>query len=267
MKTARFSIPVILTLGTLCLASRTSAALYEGHAFTSSTPEVIAGGTLNVTDSGGQIQMDFTRGRGWFNEALVIYIDSIDGSGFAGTGGFGDTASAERACISGVGSGGRSTVNFASGFRPDYALVLGITTRLHGLYQLAEGGNESFTPLRNLSIGPNDGSGGADHFQTSFRWSDIGQTGSGDHGFRFATTYLTTSGSRYLESFEHLSADSMRGFNTVTFTDFNVYGVEPVPEMTNLALAIFGGLAVGGGLAVRARRYLAQRRFALARGR
>ncbi len=109
-----------------------------------------------------------------------------------------------------------------------------------------------------------DGQPGSSQFNTSFSWSDLGITSTDSRGFRFQSTYITMSGSRYLESFENLTPNSQRGFGTVWFSDYNLYGVDPVPEPTNIALAIFGGLAVTGGLAARARRWWTERRSARA---
>jgi hypothetical protein len=255
----------LITIGLLFSSLSCSAAIYTGNAFIDPSVQVIAGGTLTITESGynnNNVNLTFARGPGYFNDALVIYFDVTAGSGFRESSLFGDTLNLETRCISGLGTAGRSTVNFASGFTADYALVLGVNSFLHGLYRLGQGGDESMTLVRNLNFnpyGPNDA-----QFNTSFTWADLGLGSSSTRGFRFQSTYLTTTGSRYLETFEHLTPDSLKGFNSIWFSDYNLYGVDPVPEPTNLALAVFGGLALTGTIATRFRRWFAARRLAIA---
>jgi len=74
--------------------------------------------------------------------------------------------------------------------------------------------------------------------------------------FKFESTYIGDTGSRSLESFESLTGDV--GWNSVTFNNFDTY-VTAVPEMTNPALAIFGGIALGTGAVRGARRFFHRR--------
>ena len=64
----------------------------------------------------------------------------------------------------------------------------------------------------------------------------------------------------YLLSFDLIG--SQRGTTaatTVTFGNYNTFGVEAVPETTNVALAVFGGMVVTAGVGSRVRRYLARK--------
>jgi hypothetical protein len=45
-----------------------------------------------------------------------------------------------------------------------------------------------------------------------------------------------------LDSFEGLTGTS--GYGSITFTNYDTYGVEPIPENANAALAIFGGIVM-----------------------
>jgi len=241
----------------------TGGAIYYGSGSPSSG--AVSGGSLTFTESGfnnNNVNLSFTRGQDSFNDALVIYFDVTPGTGFTGTSLFADTTSLETRCISGLGTAGRSLANFASGFTADYALVLSVNSFLHSLYKVGQGGDGSMTLVRNLVFTPNNIYDA--QFNTSFTWADLGLGSSSARGFRFESTYLMTTGSRYLQTFEHLTPDSKSGFNSIWFSDYNVYGVDPVPEPTNLALAIFGGLAVTGGIANRTRKWLAAHRHALA---
>jgi hypothetical protein len=91
-----------------------------------------------------------------------------------------------------------------------------------------------------------------------FDWTDIGLTAANTNFFKFESTYITGTGSRMLDSFEGLTGTS--GFNTITFTNYDTYGVQPIPENTNAALAIFGGIVVSASLLTRLRRRPGERR-------
>ncbi len=247
----------LIALG-LLISTTCSAALYYGNGLPSGG--AIGGGTLTITESAQNIDLRLDRGGTYFNGVLVIYFDSIPNAGVTGTGLLNDMSNTETRYISGVGTSGRSGVNFASGFGADYALVLGVNTMVSGLYSIANGGDGSMTLVHDVSISPVWDQSSAAYFTTRINWGDLGQGSASEHGFRFQSTYMNTFGLRYLESFEHPTSDSVSGYGTIGFTDYNLYGVDPVPEPTNMALAIFGGLAISGTAASRIRKHLAARR-------
>jgi hypothetical protein len=142
---------------------------------------------------------------------------------------------------------------FASGFAADYAIALGVDNFNGGVYRLANGGDDSLQRLGDVVLTPHD-SQTSGSYTFSFNLSDIGlPSGSGNY-FKFESSYLTGLGSRTLQSFESLSGSA--GYGLVTFGDYSTYGVDPVPEPSNVALVIFGGIAVTGGLLSRVRRHL-----------
>lgn len=76
------------------------------------------------------------------NDTIVIYVDSRTG-GFNDTSTFTDNADQGRAAASGMGTNGaRAQLNFASGFAPDYAIV--IQNGFSGLFELVGGGSHVF---------------------------------------------------------------------------------------------------------------------------
>jgi hypothetical protein len=214
-----------LLLGTVSL---TNAAVYYGNAYDPESPGsggTVAGGTLSFTDNGTTISGTFHRGNGSFQDNIVIFIDSRSG-GFANTTSFTDSTFGFPSAISGFNGTSRSTGIFASGFGADYAIALGVNNPTGGeLFELAADG--SLIDLGSVNLSPNNQLNEPD-YTFRFRWSDIGLTGGS--GFTFETTYVTSTGSRSLESFEGTTGQG--GFNhTITFTNFDTYGlVNAVPE-------------------------------------
>jgi hypothetical protein len=227
-----------------------SAALYAGN---NQPPSgAVSGGSLQLTDNGTTVSATFTRGSDSFSENLVFFIDSVAG-GFGDTHGFADTANALTRNISGINSdaSSRSVAAFASGFAADYAVVVGYQNPNGGLYRLANGADGSMERLSNVVLTPGD-SQTSSSYTFSFDLSGIGlPSGSGNY-FKFESSYLSTLGARTTQSFQSLSGSA--GYNPVTFGNYSTYGVDPVPEMSNIALMIFGGMAVTGGLFSRLRR-------------
>ena len=80
-------------------------------------------------------------------DSIVIYVDSRTG-GFANTTGFTDNADQGRAAASAMGTdGSRADLTFATGFAPDYAIV--IQNGFSGLFELVAGGSHVF--VKNLT--------------------------------------------------------------------------------------------------------------------
>jgi hypothetical protein len=96
-------------------------------------------------------------------------------------------------------------------------------------------------------------------YSFQFDWIDIGLPNSNTNFFKFETTYITSNGSRTLQSFEGLTGKD--GYDFVTFTNYDTYGVPPVPENTNVALAVFGGLVLTFGLGKKAGCYFKRGHF------
>jgi hypothetical protein len=182
---------------------------------------------------------------GW-SEAAVIYIDCRPG-GFGDNMQFFDQSNVRATAISGFsldsnGRGLRSRVNFAHGFSADFALILSPDMG-SGLYELAAGGDGSLIQRRSFTVD--------NPMQFSINWSDLGITGAAPHYLRFSSTVVAFTGARRLESYETISG--VGGFNTVTWANFSEFGIAPVPEPVNMALAGVGGLLITGGLVYRLR--------------
>ena len=229
-------------------------AIYSGNGDTSFSG-VVGKGSLSLTDNGTTVSGNFTKGPSDFNDILVLFIDSKTG-GFTTTSGFTDSGSRLTRGISGIdGTGNRAIANFASGFTADYAIALRPRSAAdpEQLFQLVNSG--SLTRIGSVSLNP-VGTAASSSYTFSFNWSDIGVTPGAGATFKFESTYISDTGFRSLESFESLTG--FTGWDTISFNAFDTY-ISAVPEMTNPALAIFGGIVLGTGVLGRARRFFLNR--------
>jgi len=226
--------------------SDSRGAFYAGNG----VDGAVGSGSLELRDSGGTVNGTFNRGgAATFTDYLVVFVDSVSG-GFSGTTQFSDSANPLTRAVSGINADGsaRATANFASGFAADYAIILNPDAGCH-LFRLAAGGSGSLIEPEGaaLSFSPS-GNLSSPNYTFSFRLADIGLDNSSS--FRFQSSYVTTFGSRTLQSFETIGSGSTPYFGTVNFDNFNLYP-SPVPEPANVALAVFGGLAGVGALCSR----------------
>jgi hypothetical protein len=196
-------------------------------------------GSLTVSDSGPNATFTFNRGSGTLDSgnALVIYIDSTAG-GFANTAGFSDAGDGGRSAISGWSGSQRSTLDFASGFSPDYAIS--IENGYASLFQLNSGVNNSLGWLAGAS---QSGVNNSATYGLTFSLSDIGITPGSGQSFELFAVEVSTSGYSSPEAI----GGGLTGANgwgyTQTQTSFSTYTVTAVPEPTTMALCGFSGLA------------------------
>jgi len=251
---ASLVISAALLTGVLCTNSRAAMSTpvtYPGNGGAGGT---VANGNLVLQDNGSTVFGTFNKAPGMsFQLDLVIFIDSVAG-GFSDTTSFSDNASPTTIAISGFNAtlNQRSTATFAPGFQADYAIVLGVNPPNNGndLYHLNAGGNGSLERITSVNLNPNNNLN-YPSYTFSFSWASIGIKAGDPHFFTFESTYIQSTGSRTLESFEPLTGT--RNFGSVTFGAYDTYGVAPVPEMTTGALAVFGGLFIGQRLMNRRR--------------
>ncbi len=209
---------------------------------------MLSGGSLHLTSgSSDSISATFTRGgsdSSQLNDNVVFFIDSQAG-GFANSGTFTGSGNLGQAAA-GFNGTGRSTAVFNS-FGADYIIAFGANNG-GAVFQIGSDGAlnqvQSFT-LRTSGGGP-VGTGSRD-FIFNFNWSSIGVADPQNGGFRFYSSLVGNTGARRQDSMESITGAAGFG-NTITFNGYNLFGIDPVPEPTNVALAIFGGLAVTGGV-------------------
>lgn len=214
------------------------AATYSGNG-NSGFGGPIGLGSLTLTDDGTTLSGTINKGPNGFNDVLVLYIDSVAG-GFADTSGFADGNDGLRKAISGFdGGANRSTLTFASGFSPDYAIALGPSSdNFGGLWQLANGGGNSLNFINSVNLSPT-GTSGAASYTFSLNLSDIGLTPGAGQSFELFGTYTSNSGFRSDEALAGNIAVA-QGWNPATQTSFSVYTTLPVPEPASAVLGLSG---------------------------
>jgi hypothetical protein len=210
----------------------------------------IGNATLAFSNTTTTVRANLVKGIGSFSDNLVIFIDCAPG-GFTSTSPFSDKGNALESAISGYNSR-RSVANFAPGFEADYAIALGINSG-SSLYKLVDDGTGPHLELVRSGLNfVHTDSPNYPSYSFQFDWGDIGLPNQATNFFKFETSYITSNGYRWLQSFEGVTG--AEGYNTINFTNYDTYGVPPVPENTTAALAVFGGIAISVAAAQRIRR-------------
>lgn len=149
---------------------------------------VIGTGSLSINDNGTSLTFILTKGTASLNDAMVIFVDTKSG-GFASTSGFTDEADGLRKAISGLQTPDRATLNFPSGFLPDYAIAM--DQGFAGIWELVNGGSHTYINSANLTPTGNPNSA---TYTFTVSKADIGLTG--DIVFKFLATYGSETGYR-----------------------------------------------------------------------
>ena len=241
MKRDAVSFPSVCALALLLFQGPSFAAMYNYQAYPGNgVAGAVGNATLAFSNNTTTVKANFIKGIGSFSDNLVIFIDCAPG-GFTTTKDFLDNSSRLETAVSGYNVG-KSVANFAPGFEADYAIALGINSG-SAVFKLVNG--DTGPDLQLVRSGLNfvviDN---ANHPSYSFQfdWADIGLPNQATNFFKFETSYITGNGYRWLQSFEGLTGKE--GYDTITFTNYDTYGVPPVPENTTVALAAFGGIAL-----------------------
>jgi len=221
------------SLTAVCLSA--TAATYSGNG-NSGFGGPIGLGSLTLTDDGTTVSGTVNKGPNGFNDVLVIYLDSV-GGGFSDTSGFADGADGLRKAISGFdGGANRSLLTFA-GMLPDYAIALGpASDNFGGLWQLANGGNNSLNFVSSVNLNPT-GTSGSSTYTFSFNVSQIGMVPNSGGTFAMLGTYTSNTGYRSDEAVAGNDVGA-QGWNPFQQTALATYTI--VPEPASMALAGLG---------------------------
>jgi len=172
----------------ILFSSAMQAATFSGNGNTG-FGGTVGQSTLNLSDDGNSLFVDFSRGPADLNDTLVLYLNTRSG-GLAGTSVMTDTSNPTRAAVSGCGSaGGCSSIDF--GFDADFAITIESIiestneTLAVDLYELADGTN--YIAVDTLRW---PGSPSTDIPQFSLSLADIGLSGS---NIEFVGTYLNSA--------------------------------------------------------------------------
>jgi N-acetylneuraminic acid mutarotase len=236
-----------IRLGTLLVAARlllaagkVQADQYRGNGNTG-FGGAIGNGTLTLTDDGTNISGALTVG-GSMNDVLVLYIQSGPG-GFTNTSGFTDQGDSCRQAISGVSASGRSLLTFASGFQPNYAIALApAAAGTGGLWQLANGGNNSLVFLGSVNLAPIKNSG---PYTFNFPAALIGMIPGVRSTIQVLGTFVRADGSRSTEAIAGDLAGT-QGWNPFTQTSQANYTFDADAVLVKLGLGVWTQGPSGG---------------------
>jgi N-acetylneuraminic acid mutarotase len=178
----------------------------------------IGNGTLTLSDDGTNILGALTVG-GSMKDVLVLYIQTGPG-GFTNTSGLNDQGDACRQAVSGVSASGRSLLTFASGFQPNFAMALApAAAGTGGLWQLANGGNNSLVYLTNVNLTPLNNTG---PYTFRFPAGLIGMIPGLRSTIQVFGTYLSGAGYRSSEAIAG-NLTGPQGWNPFTQTSYATY--------------------------------------------
>jgi N-acetylneuraminic acid mutarotase len=194
----------------------------------------IGRGTLTLSDDGTNILGTLAVG-GSMNDVLVLYIQTGPG-GFTNTSGFNDQADACRQAISGVSASGRSLLTFASDFQPNYAIALApAAAGTGGLWQLANGGNNSLVYLGSVNLAPLNTTG---PYAFSFPAALIGMIPGVRSTIQVFGTYVRTDGYRSTEAIAG-NLTGAQGWNPFTQTASASYTFDTGAVLVKLSVGLW----------------------------
>ena len=236
---------LLAVAGLLLAAGPGQADPYHGNGDTG-FGGAIGNGTLTLSDDGTNISGTLTVG-GSMNDVLVLYIQSGPG-GFANTSGFNDQSDSCRQAISGVSASGRSLLTFASGFQPNYAIALApAAAGTGGLWQLANGGNNSLVYMGSVNLAPFNNTG---PYTFSFPAALIGMIPGVRSTIQVFGTYVSTDGYRSTEAIAG-NLTGAQGWNPFTQTAYASYTFDAGAVLVKLPLGVWAQGAYGGAPAAR----------------
>ena len=169
------------------------------------------------------------------NDVLVLYIQTGPG-GFADTSGLNDQSDSCRQAISGVSASGRSLLTFASGFQPNYAIALApAAAGTGGLWQLANGSNNSLVYLGSVNLAPLNNTG---PYTFSFPAALIGMIPGVRSTIQVFGTYISTDGYRSTEAIAG-NLTGIQGWNPFTQTAYASYTFDAGAVLVKLPLGVW----------------------------
>jgi hypothetical protein len=148
----KFAVVTALSATAFLATNQAHATNYAGNGNTGFGGS-IGNGTLSVTDDGTNITFTIVPSGGNIGgNDLAVYIDTGVG-GFTSTTNFNDQTDGGHISLSGYnGSSQQSVLTFTNGFKPSYGISF--SDSYTSLFQLANGGNGSFTYITGTGTTP-----------------------------------------------------------------------------------------------------------------
>jgi hypothetical protein len=236
----------IVPLAAVALAASTMAraATYAGNGRTG-FGGAVGNGSLTVTDDGTTLSFTFTRGSGSFNDALVIYFDTVGGgaASLPASGEIGSPFGGRRAIVNEYGSG----VTFPVAFTSDYAFALRANDFNH-LFTTPNGSTANGLVFVSAPTVGNSNNTTASSYTWSIPVTQLGLTANSGATIKFISTYLNPYGGggfdasyRSNEAFGYDPGVNNIEFANHTFSSGSVLSYTIVPEPS---AALLGGLGM-----------------------
>ena len=206
----------------------------------------VGNGSLVITDDGTNLSFTFNRGSSAFNDALVIYLDTVAGgaTSLPTSGEIGAPFGGRRAIVNEFGSG----VTFPTAFASDYAFALRANDFNH-LFTTPSGSNANDLGFVATYTVGNFSNTSASSYTWSIPVSDLGLAPNSGATLKFITTYLNPYGGtgsdasfRSNEAFGHDPGVTNIGFDNYTFPTGSTLTYTIIPEPASAALGLIGSL-------------------------
>jgi len=240
MKLHKFIILGLTVSGFCASGLLATATTFNGNG-SSAWGGAIGNGSLTLTDNGTTVSGSLTTGGNLNGNAFVLYIQTVAG-GFASTSGFNDNGDQLRSAISEYGGAGQqSTLNFSSGFAPNYAIAMqpGSGINFGGLWSLVNGGANSLNFVSSVGLSPT-GADTAGTYNFSFNLASVGLTPGAGQSLELIGLQISQSGYSSPEALGGTLSGSSGWGNTQTELSFATYVTTPVPEPATITLGLSG---------------------------
>ncbi len=246
MSLRRFSFGLALFSCTLMLCcSQSFGDIFNGSG-TSGFGGSIGGSTMNWTDNGTTVTVDFTKGGGDFNDRFVLYLDTGAGGRNAIDADVNDRADPLRSAISYMEAATGLSLTLPTGFQASHAIA--IDTGFGGLWSIPAAGPIGDNGLGFVSAVGNPTSNTQGTFQFSFNLADLGLTPNSGAKISFVGTYLNPFGGAGGLGFASnegygsgFPADNI-GQDSFAFSGQAFSYVTSVPEPTSVSLLTLAAL-------------------------
>jgi hypothetical protein len=237
-------IPMLLAALVTGAALSAQATLYSGSGF-GGFGDPVSGSTMEWSDDGTTVTVDFTKGSGDFNDTLVIYLNNGSGGRSAIGTDVNDRADTNRAGISYLAAATGNNLTFNAGMEATHAIA--INTGFGGLWSIPASGTVGDNGLGFVTAVGNPTTSTQSSFTFTFDLADIGLAPNSGATIDFVATYLNPFGGTDNHGFVSNEGygggfpGSNIGQDDFTFTSNESYTTIPEPETL---LMLFAGLGL-----------------------